>query len=484
MLESHAIEVDTVESAKRPSSTSARRHPDVIFMDHLMPGMDGFQAVQAIKIDPRTATIPIMMYTSQEGELYLGQARALGAIGVMPKQIKPADVSKVLYQLHLVPDRRTAEASARRADGVERRATAGIGRGFFATAETAVVQQVQGGLGGSATGTHDRLNLTAEAAIAGESSPAVVNETLVRDQIAELRRFVVANLEQHTERVLAELRDRAAEIQATAKCRRDGATGAAAERPTPSPALAWAAALVGLTFGEVFLVLWRQEAGERAGLESQLAAVPPRVIEPGAGGGAGSFATAAAAVPAEVAPAEAPNDSLVVEPVPYGELPLGGPVSNACARIVTPLIARGFRGSVHVSAYTGRFCVEGNASEGLLAGTRGHALRHLRRRGLRKRDRQRAATRVAGVRHMISDLRKRAGGNFDIAVGRGYIRCGVPSRIRARRPRSAPASGIAPRLPIIASKCGCNRGRKASSTAPIAPVQRLCLHCPDARLVP
>ena len=65
-------------------------------MDHLMPGMDGFQAVQAIKNNPRTATIPIMMYTSQEGELYLGQARALGAVGVLPKQIKQADVSKVL----------------------------------------------------------------------------------------------------------------------------------------------------------------------------------------------------------------------------------------------------------------------------------------------------------------------------------------------------------------------------------------------------
>ena len=74
-----------------------------------MPGMDGFQAVQAIKNDPRTVTIPIMMYTSEEGEVYLGQARALGAVGVLPKQIMHADVSKVLYQLHLIADRRTDE---------------------------------------------------------------------------------------------------------------------------------------------------------------------------------------------------------------------------------------------------------------------------------------------------------------------------------------------------------------------------------------
>ena len=73
-------------------------------MDHLMPGMDGFQAVQAIKADPEPPRSRIMMYTSQEGELYVSQARALGAVGVLPKTVKPADVSRVLYQLHLLPD--------------------------------------------------------------------------------------------------------------------------------------------------------------------------------------------------------------------------------------------------------------------------------------------------------------------------------------------------------------------------------------------
>jgi hypothetical protein len=34
-----------------------------------------------------------MMYTSQSGDLYVGQARALGAVGVLPKQIKPVEVT-------------------------------------------------------------------------------------------------------------------------------------------------------------------------------------------------------------------------------------------------------------------------------------------------------------------------------------------------------------------------------------------------------
>jgi len=114
ILEKHDLLVESAESAEQAIDYLADHRPDVIFMDHMMPGMDGFQAVQAIKNNPRTAMIPIMMYTSQEGELYLGQARALGAVGVLPKQIKPADVSKVLYQLHLATrqaQRRAVELS-------------------------------------------------------------------------------------------------------------------------------------------------------------------------------------------------------------------------------------------------------------------------------------------------------------------------------------------------------------------------------------
>src|SRR5260370_39073358 len=133
MLEKYDIEVDMAESAEQAIEYLKSNRPDAIFMDHLMPGMDGLQAVQAIKSNPQTAMIPIMMYTSQEGELYVGQARALGAMGGLPKQERPADVSKVLYELHLLPDRRDmnqpALLPAEREDGacVERPAAAAAG---------------------------------------------------------------------------------------------------------------------------------------------------------------------------------------------------------------------------------------------------------------------------------------------------------------------------------------------------------------------
>lgn len=103
MLAEHDLRVETAESAEAALEFLAAHRPDVIFMDHMMPGMDGFQAVKAIKENPATATIPVMMYTSQSGELYVGQARALGAVGVLPKQIKPVEVREVLRSLHLLP---------------------------------------------------------------------------------------------------------------------------------------------------------------------------------------------------------------------------------------------------------------------------------------------------------------------------------------------------------------------------------------------
>jgi CheY-like chemotaxis protein len=111
MLSEQALAVDTAASGEEALEYLRHSRPDVIFMDHMMPGMDGLQALEAIKDNPATATIPVMMYTSQEGELYVGQARALGAIGVLPKQVRPVEVTKVLDALHLTDDTTSASAS-------------------------------------------------------------------------------------------------------------------------------------------------------------------------------------------------------------------------------------------------------------------------------------------------------------------------------------------------------------------------------------
>ena len=114
MLRRYGIHVDLAETAEEALDFLRHQRPDVIFMDHMMPGMDGLAAVKIIKDDPKTATIPIIMYTSKEGEVYVGQARALGAIGILPKEVEPSELYQVLRNLHLVPERRSEPKTASR----------------------------------------------------------------------------------------------------------------------------------------------------------------------------------------------------------------------------------------------------------------------------------------------------------------------------------------------------------------------------------
>lgn len=107
LLEEQELAVEFAESGEAALEFLDRESVDVVFMDHHMPGMDGLEAVAAIKKNPRTATIPVMMYTTRAGEVYLSQARALGAVGVLPKQVQPGVLFEMLEELGLVKDRRS-----------------------------------------------------------------------------------------------------------------------------------------------------------------------------------------------------------------------------------------------------------------------------------------------------------------------------------------------------------------------------------------
>jgi CheY-like chemotaxis protein len=334
ILEKYEMDVDTAENAESAIEYLGTHRPDVIFMDHMMPGMDGFQAVQAIKNNPRTATIPIMMYTSQEGELYLGQARALGAVGVLPKQIKPADVSKVLYQLHLVADRRSNEQTSFR---------------------PVTLEAVE----------------SAPESAPGPGSRPLTDSTL-RDLFAELRRALMASIDTQSERITSDVRMLIRDAQLSAP---------PSEAAAREGRAAWIIASLALTIALLSGVLWWREANLRQNLVAQLAALKsaPAVAaaparQPGGGDAdavaGGEDEAGATAVVNRVGAAGAlqpgvPDDRKpIVMPVPYGEDALVGPRLEMLRQVLTRLAARGYSGIVEVRTFPGRFCLVGNPTEG------------------------------------------------------------------------------------------------------------------------
>lgn len=99
LLERTGMQVDVAESAEQALGYLDTNHPDLIFMDHFMPGMDGFEAARAIKNRPERCEIPIVMCTSKEDPDYHQQARANGAVDILPKPATPTALNKVLYKL-------------------------------------------------------------------------------------------------------------------------------------------------------------------------------------------------------------------------------------------------------------------------------------------------------------------------------------------------------------------------------------------------
>ncbi len=75
--------------------------PDVIFMDHLMPGMTGVEAAKAIKSNPATASIPIIMCTSKKSEEFEDDAKDYGIYNVLTKPPHAEGVNSLLQQLSI-----------------------------------------------------------------------------------------------------------------------------------------------------------------------------------------------------------------------------------------------------------------------------------------------------------------------------------------------------------------------------------------------
>ena len=334
MLEKYDIEVDTAESAEQAIEYLNNHRPDAIFMDHLMPGMDGLQAVQAIKGNPETATIPIMMYTSQEGELYVGQARALGAMGVLPKQVRPVDVSKVLYELHLLPDRR---------DSAE-------------PALAPVELDAAAGAAGAAAGTGERRS-------AGPDWGRRV-ETTVKETGADIRRFIVASLDSFASRIVTDVRDA---LPAPAP-----PEPAAAPPAVPKPPVwPWAAALGAATLiAAACAAMWAGTREDLTKVRAELAALTAanQELQRSRNDLASTVKDLTSALAANVAAASAPapngTPSPRVEAVPYGEIPFDKSRFDVLRDYLTNLEAQGFRGTVRVTSSSGLFCLSGSSADG------------------------------------------------------------------------------------------------------------------------
>ena len=95
----------TVETADNGADGLARAvelRPDCVIVDVRMPGIDGYQLIHALRGDPETAALPLVILTALTQDRYYVAGLLSGADQYLTKPIKPPDlVAAIQESIHL-----------------------------------------------------------------------------------------------------------------------------------------------------------------------------------------------------------------------------------------------------------------------------------------------------------------------------------------------------------------------------------------------
>ena len=99
LFTSKGYEVDGVRDGSEALAAIARNRPDVVVLDVMLPGKDGFEVCRAIKEDPATNSIPVLMLTAKKSSVDLERGRVAGADAYLTKPFKSVRVLEVIEGL-------------------------------------------------------------------------------------------------------------------------------------------------------------------------------------------------------------------------------------------------------------------------------------------------------------------------------------------------------------------------------------------------
>ena len=96
LMQQAGFEVATVGDGVAAIAMATSFKPDLILLDVMMPLKNGYEVCQAVRADPRTHSIKIIMLSAKGRQVEVAKGRELGADAYMTKPFSTRDlVSKV-----------------------------------------------------------------------------------------------------------------------------------------------------------------------------------------------------------------------------------------------------------------------------------------------------------------------------------------------------------------------------------------------------
>jgi CheY-like chemotaxis protein len=87
----HSVGFTILEAADGAEGVARARvrKPDVILLDAVMPGLDGFATCERLKADPVTRPIPVIFITGSRDRSLSSRAYAVGSLACIRKPLHP-----------------------------------------------------------------------------------------------------------------------------------------------------------------------------------------------------------------------------------------------------------------------------------------------------------------------------------------------------------------------------------------------------------
>lgn len=92
----HPVDVLTASDGGSGLALAQEVTPDLVLLDLALPVMDGWDILAALRADPATKQVPVVIVTAHGDSDTAARARQLGADGFISKPFRPAELRRII----------------------------------------------------------------------------------------------------------------------------------------------------------------------------------------------------------------------------------------------------------------------------------------------------------------------------------------------------------------------------------------------------
>ncbi|HEY41843.1 MAG TPA: response regulator [Dehalococcoidia bacterium] len=98
-LEKHGYQVITAGNGLEGLRKARTEEPDLVILDVMLPGMDGYEICHRLRAEPATARLPILMFSARSQDKDKAVGRQVGADDYLTKPAEPSEIIRRVESL-------------------------------------------------------------------------------------------------------------------------------------------------------------------------------------------------------------------------------------------------------------------------------------------------------------------------------------------------------------------------------------------------